>query len=314
MILFDSVKKEFCTRDNKRVLALQNIHLCIPPGTVTGIIGASGSGKTTFLKLIGGLLQPESGRVRVYGKDPVRDRKKLRGQVNMLSAQFSNLDTEQSLEENLAIMRKTYLVGKKTFEKKEKELLQRFFLWERKGEKLKQLSLGFRRRAEVVTAFLTPGRIILFDEPCLGMDEQAKGVFSEVVREQKKEGRTILLSSHDMAELERISDQILLLDQGMILFYGSLQQLYRKLSPENQLLLTFEGNFPDMLDIPFIRYRREGQRMLLTYNRNHVTAAELVKGILETSKITEVSVIAPKLSDVIVQFSPENGGDTSELY
>ncbi len=299
MILFDCVGKEFHTKDKTLVTALQDVHLCIPDGIVTGLIGPSGAGKTTFLKLVGGLLKPETGRVRVDDKDPVRDHNALRGQLHMLSAEYSNLNTEQSLEKNLDMMRETYRIEKESFKKKEMELLRSFSLWEKKEECLKQLSFGFRRRAEVVMAFLTPGKIILFDEPCIGMDAQAKGVFAEVVSEQKAEGRTILLSSHEVGEIESLSDRILLLHQGRVVFYGRRQQLYQKLAPENQLLVTFQGNFPDMQDIPFIRYYREGQHMVLTYNHNHVTAAELIKGMLETSKIKEVSVIKPKLSDVI---------------
>ncbi len=299
MILFDSVGKEFHTKDKALVTALQDVHLCIPDGMVVGLIGPSGAGKTTFLKLIGGMLKPETGRVRIDDKDPLRDRNALRGQVHMLPAEHSNLNMEQSLEENLDMMRKTYCVREEIFRKKEKDLLQRFSLWEKKEENLKQLSLGFRRRAEVVVAFLTPCKIVLFDEPCIGMDEQAKGVFAEVIKEQKAEGRTILLSSHEMGEVETLSDRIIFLHQGRVIFYGRQQQLYKKMAPENQLLVTFQENFPDLQDLPFIRYEREGQHMILTYNHNYVTAAELIKGMLETSKITEVSVITPKLADII---------------
>ncbi len=314
MILFDSVGKVFRTKDKALITALQDVHLCIPDGMAVGLIGPSGAGKTTFLKLAGGMLQPETGRVRIDDKDPLRDHNGLRGQVHMLSAEYSNLNMEQSLEENLDIMRETYRVGKEIFRKKEKELLQRFSLWEKKEENLQQLSLGFRRRAEVVMAFLTPGKVILLDEPCIGMDEQAKGVFAEVIKEQKAEGRTILLSSHEMGEIESLSDRIILLHQGKVIFYGRKQLLYRKLAPENQLLVTFQGNFPDLQDLPYIRYHREGQQMILTYNHNYVTAAELIKRMLETSQIKEVSVITPKLSDVVVQISSGNGGDTSEFY
>lgn len=313
MILFDSVRKEFRIKKKAPVMALQDIHLCIPEGITVGIIGASGAGKTTFLKLIGGILQPEDGRVRVYDKDPVQDRKALQGQVHMLSEEFSNLNTEQSLKDNLILMQKTYSVKQESFDVRVKEVLQRFSLWDKKEEDLKQMSLGFRRRAEVAMALLIPGRVILMDEPCIGMDEQAKGIFTEIVAEEKEKGRTILLSSHDMGEIEALSERILFLHQGRVIFYGRREQLYRKLSPESQIQVIFQENFPDLQDLPFVRYQREGQRMTLTYNRSYVTAAELIKGMLETSKITEVSVITPALSDVIRQISSKNGGDTSEL-
>lgn len=313
MILFDAVKKEFSVRKKKKVTALHDITLSIPDGKTVGIIGASGAGKTTFLKLVGGILQPDAGRVRVFDMDPVRNRKGLRGQIHMLPAEFSNLDTEHTLKENLFLMRNLYRIEGEAFEKRQKEVLQRFSLWDKREENLKQLSLGFRRRAEVAMAFLTPCRIVLLDEPCIGMDEQAKGIFEELVEEEKAKGRTILLSSHDMGEIETLSDRILFLHQGRAVFYGRRELLYRRLSPESRIDVTFEGNFPDLQDIPFIRYQREGQKMSLTYNRNVVTAADIIKGMLQTGKIKEVSVIPPELSDVVTQIS-KDGGDTSELY
>lgn len=306
MILMDNVSKEFHEKNGVAVSAIHSVSLHIPKGMVVGVIGASGSGKTTFMKLTAGLLRPSSGRVRVRGTDPVGERKRLRGQINMLSAEYGNLDAERSLEENLAMIPLLYSLEKMVFDQIQADVLARFGLSEKKGSRIKELSLGFRRRAEAALALLLPAKVTLFDEPCIGMDAEAKKVFTELVQEEKERGRTILVSSHDLGEILQMSDRILLLDRGGILFYGEKERLYRNMAPENRLFLKFAGEFPDLQDLPYVRYEQDGNHMILTYNSNCVTAAELLQGILQSGAFTEVSVSKPELSDVITGISSEN--------
>lgn len=308
MILLDDVSKEFHGKNSVAVSAIYPASLYIPEGIVLGIIGASGAGKTTLLKMIAGLLQPSSGRVRIGDSDPVAERGKLRGQIYMLSAEHENLNTEHSLEENLAMIPPTYTLDQEAFREKQDKVLVRFGLSEKKEVKIKNLSLGFRRRAEVAMALLTPAKVLLFDEPSIGMDAEAKEVFAELMMEEKKQGRTVLISSHDIGEIQTLSDRILLLHRGRILFYGEKERLYQKMAPENQLSLKLAGEYPDLQDLPYVRYEQEGDQMILTYDSSRVTAAELLQGILQSGTVTKVSVVKPELSEIITRISSGNGG------
>lgn len=299
MILLDDVSKEFHGKNGVAVSAIHPASLYIPEGIILGIIGASGAGKTTLLKMIAGLLKPSSGRVRIGDRDPVAERGKLRGQIYMLSAEHEDLDTGHSLEENLAMIPLTYTLDKEVFLKKQDKVLARFGLSEKKEAKIKDLSLGFRRRAEVAMALLTPAKVILFDEPSIGMDAEAKNVFAELMMEEKKQGRTVLISSHDIGEIQTLSDRVLLLHQGKVLFYGEKERLYQKMAPENRLSLKLAGEYPDLQDLPYVRYEQEGDHMILTYDSSCVTAAELLQGILQSGTVTSVSVVKPELSEVI---------------
>lgn len=309
MILLDDVSKEFHVKKNgATVSAICRISLYLPEGTILGIIGASGAGKTTLLKMIAGLLKPSSGRVRIGDCDPVIDQRELSGQIYMLSAEHENLDPRHSLEENLATIPLTYSLDQEIVRNKQEEVLFRFSLSEKRKSKIRDLSLGYRRRAEVVMALLTPTRVLLLDEPSIGMDEEAKEVFAELIREEKKYGRTVLVSSHDLREIQNLSDRILLMHQGRALFYGENERLYHKIAPEKHLSMKLSGKFPDLQDLPYIRYEQEGDQLTLTYDSNRVTAAELLQGILQSGTITKVSVIKPELSEVIAQISKGNGG------
>lgn len=165
-------------------------------------------------------------------------------------------------------------------------------------------------------ALLMPAKVILFDEPYIGMDAEAKKVFTELVLEEKEQGRTILVSSHDLGEIRELSDRILLMYQGSVHFYGEKEQLYRNMAPENRLSLNLAGSFPDLRDLPYVRYEQNGDRMILTYDSRCVTAAELLQGILQSSAVAEVSVIKPELSEVVTGIASQNEGmeEKNEFY
>lgn len=307
MILLDNASKEFQGKNGVRVPALCPTSLHIPEGTLLGLIGRSGAGKTTLLKLAAGLLQPSSGRIRIGGCDPVADKRRLRGQIYMLSAEHENLDSGRSVAENLAMLPFTYALEQEKFGKKQQELMRRFDLSDKMDTKVRDLSLGYHRRAEVAMALLTPAKILLMDEPGIGMDAKAKEVFAKLLMEERARGRTILLSSHDITEIQNVSDRILLLDQGKVIFYGERERLYQKMAPENKLFLKLAGRYPDLQDLPYIRYEQEDDHLILTYDSSRVTAAELLQGILQSGIATKVSVIRPDLSEVITKISSGKG-------
>lgn len=312
MVLLDDVQKEFHRKDGLTVPAVCPTSLYIPEGTVAGIIGASGAGKTTLLKMIAGLLKPTRGRVRINNCDPVADRGRLRGQIYMLSAEYANLESEHSLEENLAMIPPVYALDEEVFRNRQEEILSRFCLCEKREVRVRDLSLGFRRRAEVAMALLTPAKVLLFDEPSIGMDAEAKEVFSDMMTEEKKRGRTILISSHDPEEIQILSDRIVFLNQGQVLFYGEKERLYQQMAPENRLVLKLAGEYPDLQDLPYLRYEQEGDQMILTYDSRRVTAAELMQGILQSGTVTKVSVVKPELSEIITKIASENGGSVEK--
>lgn len=299
MILFDDVSKVFRRRKQASVQALQHISLHVPKGMTVGLVGPTGAGKTTLLKLACGALRPDAGRVRVNGFDPVRDRRRLAGQVSILLADRSNANVEHSLREEVSLLGAAYRIKPYELKKRSGELIERFSLETFCDEPLKNVSLGFRRRAEAVLAFLAPAELILFDEPCIGMDAGSKEMFMHAVETERKRGRTVMISSHHMEEIEALAQRIIVLNKGQLLYYGGKTELMRRLAPVNRMELTFSHRVPDLQDLPFIRYEQEGRTMCLDYNRNQITAAELLRGIQETGCIEKLNMQHPSLEDVI---------------
>ena len=286
-----------CDKLNKFVL--HDIDLHIPRGITLGIIGASGAGKTTFLKLISGLLQPESGIVRTLRTDPVEKKHNI---TLRLSALFTDIPV---YNENLTIMdfleeiKIMYGMKQDVFEKRLKMISETLGFTEILNSKPKELSLGQKRRAELGLTFLRDAEIYIFDEPCIGLDQNGKAGFYKLVEEKKWAGKTVLVSSHSMQEISSIADRVLLLNQGETAFYGSKEELYKRLAPIEESFIELDGQLPDISDLEVENYFIENGRMKIRYNSNHVSSKEVLERICATSKIKSVSVRKADLAESI---------------
>ena len=286
-----------CDKLNKFVL--HDIDLHIPRGITLGIIGASGAGKTTFLKLISGLLQPESGIVRTLRTDPVEKKHNI---TLRLSALFTDIPV---YNENLTIMdfleeiKIMYGMKQDVFEKRLKLISETLGFTDILNSKPKELSLGQKRRAELGLTFLRDAEIYIFDEPCIGLDQNGKAGFYKLVEEKKWAGKTVLVTSHSMQEISSIADRVLLLNQGEAVFYGSKEELYKRLAPIEESFIELDGQLPDISDLEVENYFIENGRMKIRYNSNHVSSKEVLERICATSKIKSVSVRKADLAESI---------------
>ena len=289
MIIFDKV--------NKFVLCEVDLH--VPKGITLGIIGASGAGKTTFLKLISGLLLPESGFVRTGRRDPVEKAGEVARRISVLFADIPVFDEKLSIIDCLDEIRIMYKIKQKEFDQRLKFLSEALDFSEFLNSKTKQLSLGQKRRCELGLTFLRDADIYIFDEPCIGLDQNGKTAFYKLVEEKKREGKTILVSSHNMKDISSIADRVLVLDDGKVAFYGSSEELYKRLAPVEESFIELEGQLPDISDLEVENYSIENGRMKIRYNSNHVSSKEVLERICATSKIKSVSVRKADLAESI---------------
>ena len=240
MISFDGVSK----------FILSNVSIHIPQGKTVGMIGASGAGKTTFLKLACGLLVPEEGEIFVLGRAPVNQRR-LRGSLSVLFADKPFLNERDTVRENFEMLRAVYRLEKGIFETDYKELSYRLGFAEFDKKAVKDLSLGQKRRAELGAALLHRPKLLFLDEPAVGLDENAKQEFRTLLAErQMTEKMTVVISSHDMTEISELCDRIAILNTGKLIFYGEAEDLRRKFQPREELRLKVAGEFPDLEDLP----------------------------------------------------------------
>lgn len=286
-----------CNDLNKFIL--HDIDLHIPRGTSLGIIGASGAGKTTFLKLASGLLKPESGSVFTLRKNPLEGQKKIADRIAVLYADIPLYDEGLSIIDGLEQMRLIYGIKKDVFQERLNHVMEVLDFADIIHSKPKSLSLGQKRRAELGMTFIRDAELYIFDEPCIGLDQNAKAGFYKLVQEKKREGKTLLVSSHSMEDITTISDRVLLLNKGSVAFYGSKEELYKRLSPMQTGYVEFEGKMPDVSDLEIESYSVENGRMTFRYNSNHVSSKELLKRISLTSNVKSIALHNASLAESI---------------
>ena len=286
-----------CDKVNKFIL--HDIDLHIPKGITLGIIGASGAGKTTFLKLISGLLLPESGFVRTGRQDPVKKAGEIARQISVLFADIPVFDENISILDYLEGIKIMYKIKQSDFNQRLKYLSELLGFAEILNSKIKELSLGQKRRCELGLTFLRDADLYIFDEPCIGLDQNGKAAFYQLVEEKKRAGKTILVSSHTMQDISSIADWVLVLDTGQAAFYGSTEELYKRLAPMEESFVELDGQPPDISDLEVENYSIENGRMKIRYNSNHVSSKEVLERICASSKIKSVSVRKSDLAESI---------------
>jgi len=273
--------------------------LHIPRGVAVGLIGSSGAGKTTLLRLACGMLAPETGEVYTLQKNPVEKRSVLRPRIGCLLERMPVLEEEESVRDNLKKLQIIYRMSDKEFETEYTVLADAFELSAFEHSTVQGLSLGQRRRAELVAVLLHRPELLLLDEPTNGLDETAKEALQEVLQERIKQGMTLVTASHNMREVSGICNRIVLLEQGKLLYYGEEGALLRKYAPMDHMRLKVTGKLPDIDDLPVEKYVMEDEELVLTYNSNHITASEILEVLLKQCSVREVSIQKPDLADVI---------------
>lgn len=289
MIIFKEVEK----------FILKDVNVCIPKGTVVGIIGSSGSGKTTFLKLLCGLLKPEKGEVYTFHKEPVNNRKKNGHRLSFLFTDFPLMKNELSLEQSFEEQKLIYGIREKEFSKKYEMLGSLLGFKEYLQSSPRVLSLGQRRRAELGLVFLRETDLYVMDEPGIGLDLNAKESLKQLILKKKEQGATVLISSHDMSEIAETCDRILLLDQGRVLYYGDKDMLLLRYAPIKKCEISFEGEIPSFEDMPILHYELNNNHLTITFHSHHISAAEILSHIQSQTRILTVKMTDGNLVDTI---------------
>ena len=292
MVIFDKVNK----------FILHDVDLHIPQGVTLGIIGKSGAGKTTFLKLISGLLQPEQGSVNTLRLNPVNHKNKISKHIAVLFADIPVFDERFSIIDCFEEIKIMYGMNQKEYDERLDYISETLGFTENLLSKPKQLSLGQKRRAELGLTFLRDADLYIFDEPCIGLDQNGKAAFYKLIEEKKREGKTILVSSHDMEDISKIADRILLLDTGKVAFYGPKVELYKWLAPIEETFVELDGKLPDLSELELECYVIENGKMIIRYNSNHVSSKEVLERICKTSRVKSVTVHRSSLGESIKNF------------
>ncbi|MDR1806336.1 MAG: ATP-binding cassette domain-containing protein [Propionibacteriaceae bacterium] len=235
--------KGFARRRYKVIDAIRDVTFDAHAGEILGVLGPNGSGKTTTLKCVSGLLTPTSGTVDVFGYTPHdRDYEFLR-RVGFIMGQRSQLHPDVSVFDSLELRRVVYSLPDQTFAESKAELTELLGLAEFGDAPVRQLSLGQRMRCEFAAALLHRPQLVLLDEPTIGLDFDAQAAIRAFVRRYSADhAACVLLTSHYLADIEALADRVVVMAQGRLVFQGALGEL-RRLHSDNQVItLAHDGS------------------------------------------------------------------------
>jgi ABC-2 type transport system ATP-binding protein len=233
----------------REVQALRGVNLQIRRGEIVAYAGPNGAGKSTTVKMLSGMLAPDQGRVRALGMDPVRQRVRYVRTIGVVFGQRTELWNDHPIAASFEWKRVVWDIPRQRFEHMQGLLREVLGLHEFFHSLTRELSLGQKMRAELGLALLHEPEILFLDEPTIGLDVLAKRTILEFIKELNRTQRvTVMLTSHDMAELEQLAGRMVMIDQGAIAFDGSFDRLRQEVVDRRRLVLETSGEQPPELD------------------------------------------------------------------
>ena len=293
MIVLKNICKTF---EDKKVL--EDISFHISEGESVGIIGLNGAGKTTLLNIIAGLLKVDSGFIRINGAKQLITKRTALKEVAYISGTKSQLWEDMVIKssfENASIM---YGIDRDSYNRTLDEMDEVLQVKKLLDSNPKTLSLGERMRCEIMYALLANPKILMLDEAMIGLDVTIKQRIVEYFANNQSR-YTLLYTSHNLSEVERICDRIILIDKGRIIYDGKTHSIMKKFSPMYRLELNIQGMFPDLLDIPISKYKVEKNQLIIEYDKEIIDTAQIIKYVMSTNKINDVRLFEPDLEDTI---------------
>ena len=224
------------TKQFKKIKAVDNISLEVQKGDIYGFLGPNGAGKTTSIRMIMGIIKPDNGTIKLNGSDINTINRKKLGYL----PEDRGLYQKQNLSEILYYFGCLKGLDKKDSKNRANLWLERFYLDDQKGRKIEELSKGNQQKIQFIIALLHDPQLIILDEPFTGLDPVNQILLKEVIKEKQEEGKTIIFSTHQMEQVERLCNNICLINKGHILLEGPLSEI-RKSHSEDAIELNFSG-------------------------------------------------------------------------
>jgi ABC-2 type transport system ATP-binding protein len=287
-------------RDGREVAAVDGISFAVERGEMVGYVGPNGAGKSTTIKMLTGILVPSSGRVTVDGLVPWKQRARLAGRIGVVFGQRTQLWWDLPLVESLRLLRHIYRVAGDRYDENLRRLTDLLDLGPFLDKPVRQLSLGQRMRGDLAAALLHDPAILYLDEPTIGLDVVAKERIRTFLLElNRRTGVTVLLTTHDMADISRLCERMMIIDHGRLLYDGGVAEITERYGGDRRLVVDLDEDVA-CPEIPGARLeRREGARLWLSFRRDEIRAPELIASITGRYRIRDLMLEEPDVEQVV---------------
>lgn len=286
-------------RTRTEVAAVRDLSFEIAAGEMVGYIGPNGAGKSTTIKMLTGILVPTRGHLRVDGLEPSRQRRELASRIGVVFGQRTTLWWDLPLRDSFELLQKIYDVPVDRYRANLARYVELLDLGELLDTPVRQLSLGQRMRGDITAALLHDPAILYLDEPTIGLDVISKGRLREFLRTLNAEhGTTLMLTTHDLADIEALCDRVIVIDHGTAVYDGSLAGLHEAGGSTRTLVVDLVDEAPALVVPGASVSKVEGPRQWLSFPTD-ASAAPIVAAVAAAYDVADLSIQEPAIEDVI---------------
>lgn len=292
--------KSFVSREYEEVHAVEDLNLEINKGEMIGYIGANGAGKSTTVKMLTGILEPSSGKIEVDKLDPHKQRKKNAMNIGVVFGQKTQLWWDLPVRESFKLLKEIYEVSDEDYEDRIDEfdeVLQLSDFWD---QPVRKLSLGQKMRCELAAAFLHHPKIVYLDEPTIGLDVAVKERIRDFIKKMNREENiTVMLTTHDIDDIEDLCERIVVLDEGKKIYDGRLDSLVNRFTSRRMIVDVRNGE-DFSIDIEGIQdVEKENSTIEIMFDRSVLSASDLMRELLENYDVIDFQIKEPDIGSVV---------------
>ncbi len=302
---FKNAVRSLFSREYETIRALDNVSFSIKDGDIIGYIGPNGAGKSTTVKVMCGILTPDCGICRVNGKIPWKERTSHVKDIGVVFGQRSQLWWDVPVIDSFELLRDMYRIDEKRYKRNLDELTYLLDLSELLKTPARNLSLGQRMRCEIAAPLLHEPRVLFLDEPTIGLDAVSKIAVRQFIRKINAEKRTtIVLTTHDMLDIEALTERVLLIGHGKILLDGSLDELKKHTSTDKKITVKYTGCAPSIS--PGMKLlQSKGNQLTISLNPHILPVSDAIAAIAAQTDLLDLSVTDVSTEEVVAALYKE---------
>jgi ABC-2 type transport system ATP-binding protein len=309
--------KTLFKREVVEIPAVKSVSFGIKRGEIIGYIGANGAGKSTTIKMMTGILTPSDGYVKVDGRIPYQMRQENAKHIGVVFGQKTQLWWDLPVGETFAILKEIYQVPDVFYASQMQYFDEIFELSEFMNQTVRTLSLGQRMRADLAASMLHNPKVLFLDEPTIGLDVMVKERIRKAIKDMNaKYGTTIVLTTHDMSDIEELCHRIIIIDKGELLYDGGIDKIRRdfgferkiifdlRYDDENEILEQLKGlgSLIEGSDANTLSYDLANNQLTVQFNRNHISISSIMNVILQRFNVLDFSVQDMDIEAIVKKF------------
>ncbi|BCK41224.1 TPA: ATP-binding cassette domain-containing protein [Streptococcus pyogenes] len=287
--------------------AVKDLSFEVPKGQILGFIGANGAGKSTTIKMLTGILKPTSGYCRINGKIPQDNRQDYVRDIGAVFGQRTQLWWDLALQETYVVLKEIYDVPEKAFRKRMDFLNDVLDLNEFIKDPVRTLSLGQRMRADIAASLLHNPKVLFLDEPTIGLDVSVKDNIRRAITQiNQEEETTILLTTHDLSDIEQLCDRIIMIDKGQEIFDGTVTQLKQSFGKMKSLSFELkpgqEQVVSQFIGLPDITVERHELSLDIQYDSSRYQTADIIQKTMADFAVRDLKMTDVDIEDIVRRF------------